>query len=179
MKPAPTFSFGPLRFWALMPVCIVFLDDCFRLILIDADWSWLILIDSDWFWLILIDSDWFSLILIGVNWFWLILIDLVWCWLVLIDADWWWLRWLMLFDADSYRCHRVTHVGAYPRPLDVHYYHCYRYFRKILDSSAASSLLIGIHSHISATPPFAAMLMIPVQNICISDTLLTLLATRF
>ena len=107
------------------------------------------------------------------------LIDSVWCWLMLIGADWWWLRWLMLFDADSYRCHRVTHVGAYPRPLDVHYCHCYCYFRKILDSSAASSLLIGIHSHISATPPFAAMLMIPVQNICISDTLLTPLATIF
>ena len=44
---------------------------------------------------------------------------------------------------------------------DTYLLYCYCYFRKILESSAASSLLIqiSIHSDISAGTPFAAMLI--------------------
>ena len=90
------FSLDPLRFWAFLPVYIVWCwlmlvgaDWCWQM-LIDVDWCWLILIDADWCWLMLIDSDWCRLILIDAYWCWLILINVDWCWLMLIDSNWCW-----------------------------------------------------------------------------------------
>ena len=109
--------------------------------LIDANWFslwfWLMLIGSDWFWLMLIYSVWCWLILIDTDLFCLILIDPIWCWLMLVDANLFCLMlidsdryWLILIDADwcwlmlivSRKWPRVTQVGAYSRPSNVHFY---------------------------------------------------------